>query len=60
MIGQTWTGLAYLVVGDGPARERRAGPVVPDLGDEILAGCCVTHAGEVRHGPTRELLEKED
>jgi NAD(P) transhydrogenase subunit alpha len=33
---------------------------VPDLGDEILAGCCVTHAGEVRHGPTRELLEKED
>jgi NAD(P) transhydrogenase subunit alpha len=52
--------LLLLVVGEGSARERRAGPVVPDLGDEILAGCCVTHAGEVRHGPTRELLEKED
>jgi NAD(P) transhydrogenase subunit alpha len=52
--------LLLLVVGEGSARERRAGPVVPDLGDEILAGCCVTHAGEVRHGPTRELLEKEE
>jgi len=28
----------------------------PDFADEIVAGCCVTHAGEVRHGPTRELL----
>lgn len=31
--------------------------VVPDLDDEIVAGCCVTHAGQVRHEPTRELLE---
>jgi H+-translocating NAD(P) transhydrogenase subunit alpha len=30
----------------------------PDFADEILAGCCVTHAGEVRHVPTRELLEE--
>lgn len=29
----------------------------PDFDDEIVAGCCVTHAGEVRHAPTRELLE---
>jgi H+-translocating NAD(P) transhydrogenase subunit alpha len=30
-----------------------------DFDDEIIAGCCVTHAGEVRHAPTRELLENE-
>lgn len=35
------------------------GEVAPDLEDEVLAGCCVTHAGEVRHEPTRELLAKE-
>ena len=29
---------------------------VPDFTDEIVAGCCVTHAGEVRHPATRELL----
>ncbi len=28
----------------------------PDFEDEIVVGCCVTHAGEVRHGPTGELL----
>jgi H+-translocating NAD(P) transhydrogenase subunit alpha len=27
-----------------------------DLDDEVIAGCCVTHAGEVRHPPTAELL----
>lgn len=35
---------------DGPA-------FAPDFGDEIVAACCVTHAGEVRHEPTRMLLE---
>jgi H+-translocating NAD(P) transhydrogenase subunit alpha len=34
----------------------RDGTVVPDLTDEVLAGCCVTHAGEVRHEATRDLL----
>ncbi|WP_122816021.1 NAD(P) transhydrogenase subunit alpha [Nocardioides pantholopis] len=29
----------------------------PDFDDEIVAGACVTHAGEVRHEPTRLLLE---
>ncbi len=29
----------------------------PDFEDEIVAGCCVTHAGEVRHEPTRQLLD---
>ncbi|WP_139979333.1 NAD(P) transhydrogenase subunit alpha [Nocardioides litoris] len=34
--------------------ERR---LAPDLDDEIVAGACVTHAGAVRHEPTRQLLE---
>jgi len=35
------------------------GTLAPDLDDEVLAGCCVTHAGEVRHGPTAEALDRE-
>jgi NAD(P) transhydrogenase subunit alpha len=35
------------------------GALAPDLADEVLAGCCVTQAGEVRHAPTRQLLEEE-
>ena len=27
-----------------------------DFEDEIGAGTCVTHGGEVRHGPTKEKL----
>ncbi|MFG2086133.1 MULTISPECIES: NAD(P) transhydrogenase subunit alpha [unclassified Spirillospora] len=34
------------------------GVVEPDLGDEVLAGACLIHRGEVRHAPTRELLEE--
>jgi H+-translocating NAD(P) transhydrogenase subunit alpha len=33
------------------------GAFTPDFEDEIVAASCVTHAGEVRHGPTRELIE---
>jgi NAD(P) transhydrogenase subunit alpha len=36
---------------------RSEGELTLDFDDEIVAGCCVTHAGEVRHAPTRELLE---
>ncbi|WP_189222008.1 NAD(P) transhydrogenase subunit alpha [Saccharothrix coeruleofusca] len=32
------------------------GVVRPDLDDEVIGGCCLTHAGRVRHGPTGELL----
>lgn len=32
------------------------GELTVDFDDEIVAGACVTHAGEVRHAPTRELL----
>jgi NAD(P) transhydrogenase subunit alpha len=28
-----------------------------DFDDEIVAGCCVTHAGAVRHAPTAALIE---
>ena len=31
----------------------------PDFNDEIVSGSCVTHAGEVRHAPTREMLGAE-
>jgi NAD(P) transhydrogenase subunit alpha len=41
--------LASLLVHDGA--------LAPDFDDEIVAGTCVTHGGEVRHGPTRALLE---
>jgi len=34
----------------------RDGEFAPDFDDEVVAGCCVTHAGEVRHAPTREAL----
>jgi NAD(P) transhydrogenase subunit alpha len=33
------------------------GSFTPDFEDEIVAGSCVTHDGEVRHAPTREALE---
>jgi NAD(P) transhydrogenase subunit alpha len=34
----------------------KEGEVTPDFGDEVVAGACLTHAGEVRHAPTAELL----
>jgi len=34
----------------------RDGELVLDFGDEVVAGACFTHAGEVRHRPTAELL----
>ena len=37
----------------------REGSFAPDFGDEIVAGCCVTHDGEVLHAPTRDLLRGE-
>ena len=33
------------------------GVFAPDFEDEIVAGSCVTHDGEVRHEPTRKALE---
>lgn len=31
----------------------------PDFEDEIVAGSCVTHGGEIRHEPTRTAIEGE-
>jgi H+-translocating NAD(P) transhydrogenase subunit alpha len=33
------------------------GRFAPDFEDEVIAGCCVTHAGEIVHQPSRELVE---
>jgi H+-translocating NAD(P) transhydrogenase subunit alpha len=33
------------------------GQVAPDFSDEVIAGACLTHDGEVRHGPTAEALK---
>jgi NAD(P) transhydrogenase subunit alpha len=35
----------------------RDGRFDPDFDDEIVAAMCVTHAGEIRHEATRQLLE---
>jgi NAD(P) transhydrogenase subunit alpha len=37
--------------GDGPAS------FAPDFDDEVVAGCCVLFNGQIRHEPTRHLLE---
>ena len=34
----------------------KEGAMAREFTDEVLAGCLLTHAGEVRHGPTAELL----
>lgn len=31
-----------------------------DFDDQITAGVCITHAGEVRHGPTKALLSEKE
>ena len=36
----------------------KEGNLVTDFSDEILAASLLTYQGEVKHGPTRELLEK--
>jgi len=34
----------------------KAGSIAPDWNDEVLAGCRLTHAGEVHHAPTAQAL----
>ncbi|WP_043794912.1 Re/Si-specific NAD(P)(+) transhydrogenase subunit alpha [Pseudarthrobacter chlorophenolicus] len=36
----------------------RDGGLVLDFEDEVVAGACFTHDGEVRHGPTADLLSE--
>ena len=33
------------------------GAITLDWDDELIAKTCVTHAGEIRHEPTRQLVE---
>ena len=35
------------------------GELVPDWDDEVIADSALTHNGEIRHAPTRELVEGE-
>jgi len=37
----------------------RDGELAPDWEDEVIADSALTHNGEIRHTPTRELLEGE-
>ena len=39
------------------ATGEQGGTFAPDFADEIVAGCCVTHGGAIRHEPTREAIE---
>ena len=39
------------------ASEDQEAAFAPDFDDEIVAGSCVTHAGEIRHEPTRQAME---
>jgi len=34
----------------------RDGALTLDFGDEVVAGTCLTHDGEVRHAPTAQAL----
>ena len=36
------------------------GAVTPDFEDEVVAGACLTHDGEIRHEPTRDALASTD
>jgi NAD(P) transhydrogenase subunit alpha len=36
------------------------GAFAPDFADEIVTGCCVTHDGQVLHGPTAQLLDPQE
>ncbi|UYM07679.1 NAD(P) transhydrogenase subunit alpha [Solicola gregarius] len=53
LLAQNIVNLIALMTGEDAA-------LAPDFDDEIVVGACVTHGGEVRHGPTRELLEGAD
>jgi NAD(P) transhydrogenase subunit alpha len=35
------------------------GQLAPDWDDEVIADSALTHAGEIRHAPTRALVEGE-
>jgi NAD(P) transhydrogenase subunit alpha len=34
------------------------GALTLDFEDDLIAGACLTHGGEIRHAPTRTLIDK--
>jgi NAD(P) transhydrogenase subunit alpha len=38
----------------------KEGKFDPDWEDEVVAGCLLTRDGEIKHQPTRELIEKDE
>ncbi len=55
LYAQNIVNLVTLMTATGEGAEQ--GTFAPDFDDEIVAGSCVTHAGEIRHEPTRTALE---
>lgn len=41
---------------DAVSEEAADSPLLPDFSDEIVAGCCVTYGGVVRHEPNAALV----
>ncbi len=55
LYAQNIVNLVTLMTATGEGAEQ--GTFAPDFDDEIVAGSCVTHEGEIRHEPTRTALE---
>ena len=55
LYAQNVVNLLTLMTATGEGVE--GGTFAPDFDDEIVAGSCVTHDGEIRHEPTRTALE---
>jgi NAD(P) transhydrogenase subunit alpha len=57
LYAQNLVNLVTLMTAKPEGDEGPTGNLAPDFDDEIVVGSCVTHAGEVRHAPTREAME---
>jgi H+-translocating NAD(P) transhydrogenase subunit alpha len=55
LYAQNVVNILTLMTATGEGAE--GGTFAPDFDDEIVAGSCVTHDGEIRHEPTRAALE---
>ena len=55
LYAQNIVNLVTLMTATGEGEE--GGTFAPDFDDEIVAGSCVTHDGEIRHEPTRLQIE---
>src|SRR5687768_14384717 len=55
LLAQNVVNIVTLMTASGEGEE--GGTFAPDFDDEIVAGSCVTHDGQIRHEPTRAALE---